>query len=222
MTSTSAYANASGHGLGAQALAYALQLTRLNIPYQLGGESLASMDCSGLVQFVYSKLGVNLPRTSQAQAGAGTPVAYSAAQPGDLLIYSEPGEGPNSHVGIYAGNGQQVEAAHPGTNVRLSAVDLSHLTKVVRPLGVGTQTATDANWLTNLLQGIGGAAGDGFVPGSGSAGSGLDPLAGGLGLGSLGTSIAGTAITGLLALGAVALVGVGLYRGTQNPSEGTS
>lgn len=82
-------------------------------PYVMGGTSPSGWDCSGYTSFVYGKVGVNLPRTSGAQKGAGPQVSRSAAQPGDLIW--SPG-----HVGIYAGNGMMYDAgnARVGTSYR--------------------------------------------------------------------------------------------------------
>jgi len=139
---TSQYANANGNGLGTQAAAYAAQL--LGIPYVWGGESLRGFDCSGLVQFVYDKLGVQLPRTSQQQATAGVSVAPNALQPGDLILYNEPGEGANSHVAIYAGNGQEIDAPHTGANVQVDPVDWSHFSGARRVTGSGSALTSNA------------------------------------------------------------------------------
>ena len=161
---TSQYANATGNGLGTQAAAYAAQL--LGIPYVWGGESLAGFDCSGLVQFVYDKLGVQLPRTSQQQATAGTAVSPNALQPGDLILYNEPGEGADSHVAIYAGNGQEIDAPHTGANVQVDPVDWSHFAGARRVTGsgsgltsnatstaLGTATASQTSWWNPLTWG---------------------------------------------------------------------
>src|SRR4051794_18450368 len=105
--STSAYANANGYGLGAQAVAYAARF--LGVPYVFGGESPKGFDCSGLVQYVYEKLGVKLPRTADLQANVGPHVSLNDLQPGDLIFSAWDGDvGANGvgHVGIYAGNGQ--------------------------------------------------------------------------------------------------------------------
>ena len=82
-------------------------------PYVLGGTSPSGWDCSGYTSWVYSHVGVNLPRTSGAQKGAGQIVSQSEAKPGDLIWH--PG-----HVGIYAGGGQMYDAGSPssGTSKR--------------------------------------------------------------------------------------------------------
>nr|WP_245395731.1 C40 family peptidase [Brevibacterium permense] len=77
-------------------------------PYVMGGTSQSGWDCSGYTSWVYSHVGVNLPRTSGAQKGAGQIVSQSEAKPGDLIW--KPG-----HIGIYAGDGQMYDAGSPGS-----------------------------------------------------------------------------------------------------------
>ncbi|SMY04686.1 Cell wall-associated hydrolase, NlpC family [Brevibacterium sp. 239c] len=77
-------------------------------PYVYGGTSQSGWDCSGYTAWVYSKVGVNLPRQSGAQKAAGKVVSQSEAKPGDLIWH--PG-----HVGIYAGGGQMYDAGSPGS-----------------------------------------------------------------------------------------------------------
>lgn len=89
----------------------------LNIPYVWGGNSLQTgVDCSGLVQQVYAKMGISMPRQARAQATTGVRVgSYQQLQPGDLVAFKWAGgyAGPNivSHISIYIGNGQIIEAA---------------------------------------------------------------------------------------------------------------
>jgi cell wall-associated NlpC family hydrolase len=74
--------------------------------YSYGGESpAAGFDCSGFVQYVFGRHGVDLPRTSRLQASAGTslPLEVAALQPGDLLLFASTGAGVN-HVAIYVGD----------------------------------------------------------------------------------------------------------------------
>jgi peptidoglycan DL-endopeptidase CwlO len=88
----------------------------LGVPYVYGGtDPKTGLDCSALVQRSYADLGISLPRTSQQQATMGTAVASLAqAQPGDLVCFGTPA----THIGIYVGNGQMIEAPHTGTNVQ--------------------------------------------------------------------------------------------------------
>ena len=96
------------------------------MPYLWGGTDPAQgVDCSGLVQDVFAKLGINLPRTSQEQAAAGVPVAGLAdAQAGDLVFFpgSDGTAAAPGHVGIYIGNGEMIDAPHTGAQVRIDPV----------------------------------------------------------------------------------------------------
>lgn len=68
---------AAGNGQRQQVIEYAKKF--LGTPYVWGGTTPNGFDCSGLVQYVYKKFGVNLPRVSQQQANAGK--RTSAQQP---------------------------------------------------------------------------------------------------------------------------------------------
>ncbi len=107
----------------------------LGVPYVYGGESPSGFDCSGLVQKVFSNLGISVPRGSDAQSQLGTPVASIAqAQPGDLLFFNSEGD-PTGHVGIYVGNGMMIDAPHTGSSVRIEPVwsSLTSIRRVVPP-----------------------------------------------------------------------------------------
>lgn len=82
----------------------------LGTPYVLGGNSLSGLDCSSFVLQVFMPLGVKLPRVSADQAMAGIPVEVSELQPGDLVFFDTAGSGRVTHVGIYLGEDQFVNA----------------------------------------------------------------------------------------------------------------
>lgn len=91
----------------------------LGTPYVWGGTSPSGFDCSGLIQYVYRKYGVNLPRVSYQQANAGRRVSASKLKPGDLIAWDNSPRNPGvDHIGIYAGNGTIIEAPRAGLNVR--------------------------------------------------------------------------------------------------------
>lgn len=93
-------------------------MTWMGTPYVWGGTSKSGVDCSGYVQAVFAKFGVNLPRISFQQATYGKRLNQSQAQPGDL--YAEDNSPRNhgaDHIAIYLGNGWIAEAPHPGARV---------------------------------------------------------------------------------------------------------
>ncbi|HEX9092767.1 MAG TPA: NlpC/P60 family protein [Coriobacteriia bacterium] len=97
--------------------------------YLSGAIGPRRFDCSGLTLYVYSKLGVKLPRRAAEQYRYGRRVAYGSAQPGDLVFFYR---GP-SHVGIYIGNGMMVDCNHAGGKVAVRHI-YPHLVGVRRLL----------------------------------------------------------------------------------------
>ena len=97
------------------------------VPYRRGGTSPRGFDCSGYTQYVYSKLGVALPRVASAQAHSAVPVRRSYAKPGDLVFYHS-GGGYVYHVGIYAGGGQVWHAPFPGRAVEKVRISTYNVT----------------------------------------------------------------------------------------------
>lgn len=91
----------------------------LGVPYRYGGSSPAGFDCSGLVLFVYSRLGVHLPRVASAQFGIGRRVSRASLRPGDLVFFAG-----LSHVALYVGGGLVVDAPRPGRRVSLRPLSM--------------------------------------------------------------------------------------------------
>jgi cell wall-associated NlpC family hydrolase len=98
-------------------------------PSGKSGATIKGFDCSGLTTYAYARAGIRLPRVAADQAGAGQRIPAGlgtrALKPGDLVFYAyAPGHDSTIyHVGIYAGGGQMINAARPGTVVRLDAVN---------------------------------------------------------------------------------------------------
>jgi cell wall-associated NlpC family hydrolase len=119
-----------------QERAVQLALSFIGTPYVWGGESPRGFDCSGLVQFVFTAAGIQLPRTAQEQYDAGPAVPPGQpVVPGDLVFF---GTGPDgvSHVGIFVGNGVMVDAPHTGADVRLDQVNgFEHIVGITSPGG---------------------------------------------------------------------------------------
>ncbi|WP_412101123.1 C40 family peptidase [Corynebacterium aurimucosum] len=104
-------APAPSQSVGEKVLAAAR--SAIGSPYVYGANGPSAFDCSGLTSWAYQQAGVSIPRTSQAQASAGTPVSLDALQPGDVIVYYSGA----SHVGIYTGNGTIIDALNSGTPV---------------------------------------------------------------------------------------------------------
>jgi len=102
--------------LGARAVEVAR--SQLGVPYVWGGASPTGFDCSGLVMWVYGRLGVDLPHNAAALYGAGRPVRLSATRTGDLVFFSGLG-----HVGLYVGHGRMIHAPHSGRTVEIERLD---------------------------------------------------------------------------------------------------
>jgi len=99
--------SSAGSSSASAVLAYAEQYT--GIMYSWGGSSPSTgFDCSGYTQFVFAQAGIDIPRTTEAQRMASTPV--SNPQPGDLVFWGAPAY----HNAIYAGDGMIYDSGRPG------------------------------------------------------------------------------------------------------------
>lgn len=95
-------------------------------PYVWGGASPKGFDCSGLLQYVWGKQGVTIPRTTYDQFQTGKPVSQAQLRAGDAVFFKGSdsktvnGQVLPGHVGMYIGNGKFVEAPHTGASVEIS------------------------------------------------------------------------------------------------------
>lgn len=94
-----------------------------------GAEGPESYDCSGLTSTAWAAAGRAIPRTSQEQWRRLPHVPVSALRPGDLVVYFPEA----THVALYIGGGQVVQAPRPGTEVKVSPVASNPLLGAVRP-----------------------------------------------------------------------------------------
>jgi len=103
-----------------RAMLAAFAMTLRDIRYRRGGrEPQTGFDCSGFVQYVFAySLGIDLPDTSISQFLAGTKVARSELQTGDLVFFHTRGKNV-SHVGIYLDNGRFIHSPSTGKRVRV-------------------------------------------------------------------------------------------------------
>jgi len=89
--------------------------------YAFGGESpRQGFDCSGLSSYVYSKNGLDLPRSSREQYSQGAPVERDKLRKGDLVFFGRKGI---NHVGIYLDDGKFIHAASSGGAVKVGDLD---------------------------------------------------------------------------------------------------
>ena len=93
----------------------------LGDPYVYGDAGPSEFDCSGLVYYVYKQLGITVPRTSEEQYTAGTPITEDQLKPGDLVFAAGSDGTPGSpgHVGIYVGDTGQSTTTHADVPVAM-------------------------------------------------------------------------------------------------------
>ena len=99
-------------------------------PYVWGAEGPSSFDCSGLVQYVFGRFGIDLPRRAISQSQVGNTVGNRLRR-GDLLFFSsDTRRSLVTHVGIYEGPsgaargmGTMIEASKRYGRVRRDALD---------------------------------------------------------------------------------------------------
>lgn len=99
----------------------------LGVKYVWGGTDLQNgMDCSGLVQGVFGKFGISLPRVTFNQINSGAAVGMGNLRPGDLIFFDPAKDGQPDHVGIYMGGGKFIHAPHTGDVVKISNLSDSY------------------------------------------------------------------------------------------------
>lgn len=156
-------------------------------PYVYGAEGPTSFDCSGLMQWVFAKIGIKLPRVAAEQQRFATPVTNP--QPGDLVFFGRPAH----HVGLYVGGGRMIAAPHTGALVREQAIGSG--ATYGRISGLGAATAPYLGAVEGTVQtGLGGLVNTSFS---------VDEFLG---------RARGTVLQATAAVFGLALLGLGLYR----------
>lgn len=109
----------------------------IGVPYLWGGTSAETgFDCSGLTMTVYQLNGIDLPRTSGDQFGAGEKRDDDDLLPGDLVFFATGKGGKVSHVGVYIGADRFVHAPGRGKKIRTDTLSSSYYKR--RYLGART------------------------------------------------------------------------------------
>ncbi len=111
--------------------AVAEALSHLGVPYVWAAEGPDGFDCSGLSLVAWRAAGVTLPHQSRSQFVRTVRINLADIAPGDLLFFGDP----IHHLGIYVGDGKMVEAAKPGTNVKVSTIKRRDLVGIGRVTG---------------------------------------------------------------------------------------
>ncbi|WP_431873183.1 C40 family peptidase [Nocardiopsis eucommiae] len=109
--------------------------TQLGVPYVWGGTTPdVGFDCSGLLQWAFQEEGVSIPRVTHDQWNAGERVEWDDLERGDLLFWRSDPTAPDyiSHVAIYLGDGQMLEAPRTGLDVRVTPVRTANYAGAVR------------------------------------------------------------------------------------------
>lgn len=99
-------------------------LSQVGTPYRYGGGTPATgFDCSGLVVYVLqNSVGRPLPRHTAGIAQQSRPVSKKQLKAGDFVFFNTLGK-PHSHMGIYIGKGQFVNAPSSGGRVRVDSLE---------------------------------------------------------------------------------------------------
>ena len=155
------------------------------IPYHLGASmqsttNLTAADCSSFIKYLYSAVGVDLPRTAdnqykQTQDKSIVNPTTANLKPGDLLFFggydtpdNVPGYAGIQHVAMYVGNGNVIDegGANPNnvgttklSNYTVNGTD--HLIAATRPLAKAGDTGVT----------LSGPGSPGYIPGLGGGGA---------------------------------------------------
>lgn len=88
----------------------------LATPYRYAGSDPDGFDCSGLTSFLFSQVGLRLPRTAQGQASAGRWIALDELSGGDLVFFGDHRTKPY-HVGLVVSSpGEALTMIHASTS----------------------------------------------------------------------------------------------------------
>ena len=117
---------------------YAMQF--IGSRYVWGGSSPKGFDCSGFTRYIYAQFGLNLPHSSAGQYSTKYGAAISNPadlRPGDIVFFVNTYKRGISHVGIYVGGGDVVQAMSPRLGVGVANLNggywASHYYGAIRP-----------------------------------------------------------------------------------------
>jgi cell wall-associated NlpC family hydrolase len=97
-------------------------IAQIGRPYRYGGASpREGFDCSGLVEYVFNRAGLRVPRDTRGQIAAVRSVERSELQAGDLVFFRVGRK--KLHVGIVVDDGRMVHAPSTGGRVEIVSLD---------------------------------------------------------------------------------------------------
>ena len=104
--------------------ALAIAKEYLGTPYQWGGATPeTNFDCSGLMQWSYKQVGIDIPRVTYDQVNVGEKIPkIDDLEAGDLIFFQD-SSGDMHHVGMYIGEHKFIHAPHTGDVVKISNLD---------------------------------------------------------------------------------------------------
>ena len=104
--------------------ALAIAKEYLGTPYQWGGATpQTNFDCSGLMQWSYKQVGIDIPRVTYDQVNVGEHIqSVDKLEAGDLIFFQD-SSGDMHHVGMYIGAHKFIHAPHTGDVVKISSLD---------------------------------------------------------------------------------------------------
>lgn len=86
------------------------------------GAGTVGFDCSGFLQYLWAKQGVEVPHATYEQWHYGRAVSREDLQPGDAVFFRMGERGPE-HVGMYIGDNRFIHAPHTGDVIKISSLD---------------------------------------------------------------------------------------------------
>lgn len=108
--------------------------------YAWGGSGPNAFDCSGFTRYVYKQFGLDLPHSSAGQYNTayGTLISNPAdLRPGDIVFFVNTYKRGISHVGIYSGGGDVLQAMSPKQGVGVASINggywAKHYYGAIRP-----------------------------------------------------------------------------------------
>lgn len=93
--------------------------------YRWGGRHpKTGFDCSGLIQYAFKSVRVDLPRTARAQFNQTKRISLNEIQVGDLIFFhTRRTRAKVNHVGIYLGGGKFIHAPRKGKRVSVATLN---------------------------------------------------------------------------------------------------